>query len=210
MHVLRPLEVHSDYPYLLRLYGVSEAEFDALVGEDLKAEYIDGVVIVHSPASFSHEDRQAFLLTLLRLYVEAHGIGRVVGSNALFQAGSRQFSPDIMVISSGTPIVQKKVMGPPLLAVEILSESTRDYDLGEKRIAYREAGVREIWWVDEKARVVMVEQQGDSYRTERVSEGWVTSEAVPGFRIRAEWLWREPLPSVVECWDVIRQTESGG
>ena len=27
---------------------------------------------------------------------------------------------------------------------------------------------------------------------------------------RAEWLWREPLPSVVECWDVIRQTESGG
>ena len=62
----------------------------------------------------------------------------------------------------------------------------------------------------EKVRAVMVERQGDSYRTERVSEGWVMSEAVPGFRIRAEWLWREPLPSVVECWDVIRQTESGG
>ncbi len=210
MRVLRTLEVHSDHPYLLRLYGVSEAEFDALVNEDLKAEYIDGVVIVHSPASFSHEDRQAFLLTLLRLYVEARGIGRAVGGNALFQAGSRQFAPDIMALSSGAPIVQKKVMGPPLLVVEILSESTRDYDLGEKRAAYREAGVREIWWVDAEARVVMVERQGEGYVPERIHEGWVVSEAVPGFRIRAEWLWQDPLPSVVECWDMIRQTESGG
>ena len=115
-----------------------------------------------------------------------------------------------MVVGDTTRVTSKEIEGPPDLVMEVLSESTRDYDLGEKRAAYREAGVREIWWVDEKARVVMVEQQGDSYRTERVSEGWVTSEAVPGFRIRAEWLWREPLPSVVECWDVIRQTESGG
>jgi len=198
------VEIEPFHPYLLRLYGISEAEFDALGNEDLKAEYVDGVMIVHSPASVSHEWRVAFLLTLLNLYVSEQGRGIVLGGNALFRVGSRRFAPDIMVVGDTTRVTSKEIEGPPDLVMEVLSESTRDYDLGEKRIAYREAGVREIWWVDEKARVVMVERQGDSYRTERVSEGWVMSEAVPGFRIRAEWLWHESAPPVIRCWEAIR------
>ena len=69
------VEIAPFHPYLLRLYGISEAEFDALGNEDLKAEYVDGVMIVHSPASVSHEWRVAFLLTLMNLYVSEQGRG---------------------------------------------------------------------------------------------------------------------------------------
>ncbi|SNB52492.1 Uma2 family endonuclease [Thermoflexus hugenholtzii] len=203
MQALRSLEVRSDHPYLLRLYGVSEAEFEALADEDLKAEYLDGVMIVHSPAGFSHEDRQAFLLALLRLYAETHGIGRVVGGNALFRVGRRQFAPDVMVLPRHVPIVRQRAEGIPLLVVEVLSESTRDYDLGEKRRLYREAGVGELWLVDVEGQVVIVERRGRGYESEEIHEGWVVSEAVPGFRIRAEWLWQEPLPSILECWQAL-------
>jgi len=203
MQALRSLEVRSDHPYLLRLYGVSEAEFEALADEDLKAEYLDGVMIVHSPAGFSHEDRQAFLLALLRLYAETHGIGRVVGGNALFRVGRRQFAPDVMVLPRHVPIVRQRAEGIPLLVVEVLSESTRDYDLGEKRRLYREAGVGELWLVDVEGQVVIVERRGRGYEPEEIHEGWVVSEAVPGFRIRAEWLWQEPLPSILECWQAL-------
>ena len=197
------VKVQPFHPYLLRLYGISEAEFDALGDEDLKAEYMDGVMIVHSPASVSHEWRVAFLLTLLNLYVSEQGRGIVLGGNALFRVGPRRFAPDIMVVGDATRVTSKEIEGPPDLAIEVLSESTRDYDLGEKRVAYYEAGIPEIWLVDLEQKVVRVERRGDSYRTEIVSEGWVVSEAVPGFRIRAEWLWQDPLPSVIRCWEAI-------
>ncbi|MDW8066014.1 MAG: Uma2 family endonuclease, partial [Anaerolineae bacterium] len=185
-------------------------EFEALVDEDLKAEYLDGAMIVHSPASFLHEDRQAFLLTLLRWYVEARAPRKkVVGGNALFRAGSRQFAPDVMVIPEEA-VTARRVEGIPILAIEVLSESTRDYDLGEKRAAYREVGIPEIWWVDLERQTVIVERRDRSYQAEAVPEGWVVSEVVPGFRIRAEWLWQEPLPSVVQCWEALRSLKSGG
>ncbi len=206
------VEVEPFYPYLLRLYGISGAEFEALADEDLKAEYLDGVMIVHSPAYVRHEERRVFLLTLLRFYTEAYGVGDVVGGNALFRTGPWQFAPDVVVVGREARVTAKRVEGVPLLMIEILSESTRDYDLGEKRNAYREIGVSEIWWVDPEKRAVIIDRgsSGYRYREEVMHEGWVVSEAVPGFRIRVEWLWQEPLPSVVQCWEEIQHLQTGG
>ena len=36
------------------------------------------------------------------------------------------------------------------------------------------------------------------YRRVKPEGGFLASEVVPGFKIRPEWLWQEPLPSVVE------------
>jgi hypothetical protein len=48
-----------DLPYMLQVYGVTEEMFDELVDEDTKAELIDGVMIVHSPASMEHDNSAA-------------------------------------------------------------------------------------------------------------------------------------------------------
>ncbi|MGH7226726.1 MAG: Uma2 family endonuclease, partial [Gemmataceae bacterium] len=54
---LRTVEV----PYMIRLYDITDEMFDEMVDEDTKAELIDGVMIVHSPASLLHDDVGGFL-----------------------------------------------------------------------------------------------------------------------------------------------------
>ena len=41
-----------------------------------------------------------------------------------------------------------RLEGPPLLAIEVLSPSTRRIDLGSKRLAYEAAGLPAYWLVD--------------------------------------------------------------
>lgn len=55
--------------------------------------------------------------------------------------------PDILVTEVSAP-GEKRLEAPPRLVVEILSRSTRLYDLGTKRLAYREAGVGAYWVFD--------------------------------------------------------------
>src|SRR4051794_2546143 len=94
------LGLHTvDVPYTLRLYDVTERMFDELVDEDTKAELIDGVMIVHSPASPRHEDVTGFLRMLLRGYAEDRGLGKVLGPDALIRpAKGRRFAPDIFFV----------------------------------------------------------------------------------------------------------------
>lgn len=42
-----------------------------------------------------------------------------------------------------------------------------------------------------------LEEKG-RYRRAELKEGIYRSEAVPGFWLRPEWLWQEPLPNVLE------------
>jgi hypothetical protein len=41
-----------DLPYTIRVHGVTEDLFDKWVDEDTHAELLDGVMILHSPASW--------------------------------------------------------------------------------------------------------------------------------------------------------------
>ena len=45
-------------------------------------------------------------------------------------------------------VTERDVTGVPLLAVEVLSPSSRRRDLGDKLTAYRDAGVPSYWVVD--------------------------------------------------------------
>jgi len=76
------------------------------------------------------------------------------------------------------------VHGPPDLVVEILSPTSRRWDLREKRAAYARHGVREYWLVDPDARTIAVLQNvggrfagttyaaGDTARSPAVLEGF--------------------------------------
>ena len=72
-----------DLPYTIHLYGITEAMFDELVDEDTKAELIDGVMIVHSPASYEHDDLSGFIRALMSFYADARGLGKVLGPDSL-------------------------------------------------------------------------------------------------------------------------------
>lgn len=189
-------------PYLLRHYAATEQDFEELAHEDLKCEFIDGVLIVHSPATFSHEDRVAFLVTLLRLFVANRSLGWVSGSNTLMQLGRRRFCPDVSFLASGhgDRIRDERIVGPADLVVEMISKSTRDYDLGEKRGAYREGRVPEIWLIDPERRQFIADVlEGDAYASATLPTGGFTSAVLPGLTIQVDWFWTDPLPNPLEC-----------
>ena len=71
-------------------------------------------------------------------------------------------------------------------------------DLNEKRAAYRDAGVGEIWFVDFDERKLVVDRKGEEgYTTESVTAQKMTSTVLAGFWVHAAWLWAEPLPNII-------------
>jgi Uma2 family endonuclease len=189
-------------PFLLRHFDATPEDYETITDEDLKCEYIDGELIVHSPASFEHEELALFVGALLREFVSGRGLGRVVGSNAVMQLGQRRFSPDVSVLLAPNDgrIRQKRVMGPVDLAVEVISASTRAYDFETKLSAYREGRVGEIWLIDAERRQFVVHAwTGEDYVSRVLATGVWSSVAVSGLEIRIDCLWQDPLPGVREC-----------
>jgi len=198
-------------PKLVRIEGVSEALYDALTAleEDVKAELLDGVMVVHSPEKTRHEQEFRFLFVLMNLFAYAHHWGEVLGSMATVHLGEcRRVKPDIAAVrlERAHIITEDAIEGVPDLVLEIVSESTRRYDFGEKRKVYEEAGVPEIWLVDFERKVVMVVRRvGRRYRSEAKSRGILRSQVMKGFWLRVEWLWQKELPDPTECLETMMQ-----
>jgi Uma2 family endonuclease len=200
-----------DLPYTLRIYDVTEARFNQLTDEDTKAEYLDGVMIVHSPVYLRHNDLGNFIRTLMRAYASQHDAGQILGPLSLARLRKgRRVAPDVCFLRKNrVPFPLPRVFkGVPDMTLEILSPCSRDYDLKEKRLVYRAAGVMEIWFVDPQNRQVLIDRRrGEDYEEQVVSRGKVRSEVLRGFWLEASWLWKEPLPSEMTCLQQILGSE---
>jgi Uma2 family endonuclease len=181
----------------------AENAFYATEGEDSPYEYLGGALVIREPASDLHEDLFAFLLTLLRLFLEERGLGVVRGSRfpmRLDAAWSPE--PDLLVVRQERRhlLRPQRLEGAADLVIEIASASSLRTDLGGKLPRYRQAQVPEIWLIDPAARAVRVEAlEVDGYRSTTLAQGRLASAALPGFWIDVEWLWREPLPATLSC-----------
>jgi Uma2 family endonuclease len=81
------------------------------------------------------------------------------------EAADAGFYPDLMVTCAEADTADRYVKRQPLLLVEVLSESTAAYDLGEKFAAYRRLpGLREYVLVDpERPRVQVFRPGADGH-----------------------------------------------
>jgi Uma2 family endonuclease len=202
-------------PYLLRKYDATIEDYEQLVDEDLRCEYLNGVLVVHSPATFAHENVSTFLAALLRFFAEQRNLGWVLGGNVVMRLGERRFCPDLSFLHAAhSDRIQKgQVAGPLDLVIELFSTSTRDYDLREKRAAYREGNVPEIWLVDPERQEFHVDVLAASpgvppgsptlYQTETLRQGRWESRVLDGFWVDVTWLWSEPLPNVLDCFRAV-------
>jgi len=65
--------------------------------------------------------------------------------------------PDLLIVCDEEKLADgKSVKGAPDLVVEILSPSNEKHDRVKKHAKYKEAGVKEIWYIDPTAEVVDV------------------------------------------------------
>jgi len=198
-------------PFLLVKPNVTEEEFYRDATEDSDWEYLDGRLIMHSPASRWHEDCLGFLLFLLRGYLDQRGGAVVLGSRYPMRLDERWSpEPDLLVVTDERQhlLGKSRMNGPADFVIEIASESDPRLDAREKLPRYREAGIDEIWLVSPFDRTVLAEvREPGGYASRRLTTGRLTSRVVPGFWIDAGWLWQEPMPSSLAC---LRDVLAGG
>ena len=64
--------------------------------------------------------------------------------------------PDVVVVCNRDKFQNRRIFGAPDFILEVLSPSTRKKDMWLKAFKYQNAGVREYWIIDPKARKLMV------------------------------------------------------
>jgi Uma2 family endonuclease len=120
--------------------------------------------------------------------------------------------PDLIFLAQAHAerLKETYVDGPPDLIVEIISPESVGRDRGEKFYEYARGGVPEYWLIDPQARWAEFYRLKDSYYRPAFSgeEGVYHSEALPGFWLRVEWLWQEPLPHSLRAVGEIAGMES--
>ena len=93
--------------------------------EDMKAEFINGEIIVHSPALHKHNSVVMGLGRLLSVFVDVHGLGVVVVEKALVELTRNSYEPDICYFGSAkAATIQPDMLYYPApdLVVEVLSK----------------------------------------------------------------------------------------
>lgn len=186
-------------------------EFFEVAPEDRKAELIDGVIVMPSPAYDPHENVQGFIFSVLRIYANSRDLGIVRGSRTALKMGIEYhaYEPDILFVSRARSDIVKDqgVFGAPDLVIEILSRGTKSLDRGLKRRIYAATGVAELWLIDpdgeKRSRFYQRSSPTGEMVEVRLVDGMLRSTTVPGFFLRAEWLW-PPSGKLPNELDVLR------
>ncbi|MBI3944955.1 MAG: Uma2 family endonuclease [Armatimonadetes bacterium] len=179
-------------------------EFLAWLDEETWAEWVDGEVVRMSPVNFEHQETARFLLNLLSFWVDFHNSGAIQYEPFLMKTGPNLpgRSPDILFVAEEhrDRLRQTYLDGPADLVVEVISPESRARDRGEKFYEYEQGGVREYWLIDPTRKQAECHQLGADgiYRTIPAgADGVYRSAVLPGLWIRVDWLWQDPLPSLL-------------
>lgn len=187
---------------------MSYEEFLEWANEDTWAEWVDGEVIMLSPASTRHQDVADFLTGVLRMYVEFKELGRVI--SAPFQMKlERGREPDVLFVAREhvDRLQETYLEGPADVAIEIVSPDSTARDWRKKFFEYERGGVQEYWLIDLDRRWAEFYRLGEGEEYESVfagSEGVYQSAMLEGFWLRVQWLWQEPLPDTeMTVWGIL-------
>ena len=159
--------------------------------DDVKAEFINGEIIMHSPVKRRHLRANGNLTTLLRVYVQANDLGEVDAEKALVTLTRNDYEPDICfwrkeVADEFDDDMMKHPA--PDLVVEVLSKGTAKRNRSIKFEDYASHGVREYWLVDPMRQTVEQFQLDEEFMAFDATGNLhiadtLTALTVPGFSI---------------------------
>ena len=178
--------------------------------EDQKTEFINGEVIVHSPAKIRHSVAVANVVFLLEGYVRRHRLGKVLFEKVLVVMPRNDYEPDVLfygVEKAGGFEPDLMKCPPPDFIAEVLSPSTTRIDRTVKFVDYAANGVAEYWIIDPVLQ--SVEQyvlQGDRYAPAGTFSGEqdISSSRITGFVIPAAAIFNED-----RAFEVLREFVNG-
>lgn len=185
---------------------VTYEEFLDWCDEDTHAEWVDGEIILMSPANIRHHLLMRFLVMLFQEVAEHFGLGEVFPAGIQMRLSGRVRSgrePDVIFVRREDldRVTLAYLDGPGDLVVEIVSPESFTRDHEDKVREYEAGGVPEYWLLNPMRKWLDVLRLGADGQYQVVfagHAGMYESPALPGLRLDVEWLWQDPLPRVFD------------
>ena len=169
----------STMPTLPQSRPLTRTDLETMPDDGHRYELIDGTLVVSPAPSFRHQ-RAVGKLHLLLDAACPEGLIVMLAPFAVGLADDTEVQPDLLV-APRSAFTARDLPGPPLLAVEVLSPSTRRIDLLLKRDRLQAAGVASYWLIDPDVPALTALELRDGAYVEVA-------------RVEAEQVWTSVLP----------------
>ena len=162
-------------------------ELGNLPDEPLRHELIKGELLTMSLPKHEHMRVATNLIVILAQYVRANRLGQVCteGGYKLESDPDTVLGPDVSFVSHNRFALSPEGyhLGPPDLAVEVLSPGDRRGKVEYKLSLWLEFGTRSVWLVNPRKRTVEVIRSIDERRLLHETDDLV-DDTLPGFRVK--------------------------
>lgn len=174
-------------------------QFLDAIDEDTLAEWVDGRVIMASPASRRHQEIAELFFMLLSTFAKVHASGVVISPPFQMKLARSGREPDVLYLAADHVgrLKDTYLDGPADLVIEVLSPESAGRDRGDKFYEYRDASIPEYWLIDplaEQAEFYQLDAHGRYQSIAPDAHGVYHARILPGFWLRVDWLWQRPLP----------------
>lgn len=167
-------------------------EFREWITPNIKAEFINGEIILHSPVKRKHWKITDLFSRILSIYTEIHSLGVVGTEKVMVSLTRNDYEPDLVFFSNekASNFSDDQMLFPaPDFVVEILSKKTASKDRGIKKQDYAAHGIKEYWIIDpnrqEIEQYILLSLQDETYLPARVftMDDYIDSFAIKDFSI---------------------------
>ena len=193
--------------FLVMIADQTEDEYLRRAPEYPFCECIDGIVYLHAAVSWQHQFDVQLLIALLEVFNSERGVGLTFSGPAMVRLRDGVYlEPDVLVLPPDTNVSEANLNThpPALLVVEVLLPSTRKHDLEVKAALYREANAAEVWFIDGRDKVVIVDRRtADGRESFKLASGPLQASSLAGFWFDIDWLWADTRPNLLHCLDQI-------
>lgn len=173
----------------LEVEAAARRRFREEVTEQQKAEFINGEVFMHSPATFRHTRIRSRLERLLDSWVTTRRLGTVLSEKSLVGLTRNDYEPDILFYGPAKAAsleADQLIFPTPDFVVEVLSPSTAHNDRGIKFEDYASHGVQEYLLVAPRPQEIEQYVLRDGrfiLKAKLAANARYDSAVIPGFSI---------------------------
>ena len=166
------------------------------ITEQVKAEFINGKVIFHSPVKKKHNVISKRLCHVIDIFVELWDLGFLGIEKLMVRFTRNDYEPDICFFKKEKSqhfTDDQMLFPPPDFIVEILSPSTQKRDRGIKFEDYANHGVEEYWMIDPETETIeqYILEKGKYTLNLKTNNGMITSLVIKNFTIPIEAIFNQ-------------------